>query len=193
VQGTGTVQQPPPAMSMNVDAAELGTLLSPSRLPIIAGGAQYHHHHHHHQQQQQQQQQQQLGSGHYRGGGGGGGLHPRLNLDSAAADLMLPGPYLNSAIGLLSNPPPPPPPLPSSVVHINNHQLPSSSKKRFRTKFSPEQKARMHAFAATVGWRIQKQDEAAVHRFCADVGVKRHVFKVWMHNNKNTLSTRLRM
>ena len=64
------------------------------------------------------------------------------------------------------------------------------SKKRFRTKFTADQKERMYAFAEKVGWRIQKQDEMAVHRFCSDVGVKRHVFKVWMHNNKNTFGTK---
>ncbi|KAG9149663.1 hypothetical protein Leryth_017576 [Lithospermum erythrorhizon] len=61
------------------------------------------------------------------------------------------------------------------------------SKKRFRTKFSQEQKEKMLAFAEKVGWRIQKQDEAAVQQFCAESNVRRHVLKVWMHNNKHTL------
>lgn len=64
---------------------------------------------------------------------------------------------------------------------------PSAIKKRFRTKFTTEQKDKMLAFAEKVGWRIQKHDEAAVHEFCATVGVKRHVLKVWMHNNKHTM------
>jgi ZF-HD class homeobox domain-containing protein len=63
----------------------------------------------------------------------------------------------------------------------------SAGRKRFRTKFSQEQKDRMLAFAERVGWRIQKHDEAAVQQFCDEVGVKRHVLKVWMHNNKHTL------
>ncbi|KAL5539298.1 hypothetical protein UlMin_043718 [Ulmus minor] len=63
----------------------------------------------------------------------------------------------------------------------------SSSKKRFRTKFSQDQKDRMLELAERLGWRIQKQDEAAVQQFCNDTGVKRHVLKVWMHNNKHTL------
>ncbi|KAK9113102.1 hypothetical protein Scep_020621 [Stephania cephalantha] len=63
----------------------------------------------------------------------------------------------------------------------------SLSKKRFRTKFSQEQKDRMLEFAEKVGWRIQKQDENAVQQFCAEVGVKRQVFKVWMHNNKHAI------
>ncbi|XAR62106.1 hypothetical protein NMG60_11016726 [Bertholletia excelsa] len=45
-----------------------------------------------------------------------------------------------------------------------------SSKKRFRTKFTQEQKERMLEFAERVGWRLQKQDEAEVERFCAQTG-----------------------
>lgn len=60
-------------------------------------------------------------------------------------------------------------------------------KKRFRTKFTSEQKEKMLEFAERLGWRIQKHDEAAVEQFCEETGVKRHVLKVWMHNNKHTL------
>ncbi|KAF8654381.1 hypothetical protein HU200_061562 [Digitaria exilis] len=63
----------------------------------------------------------------------------------------------------------------------------SAGKKRFRTKFTQEQKDKMLAFAERLGWRIQKHDEAAVQQFCEEVNVKRHVLKVWMHNNKHTL------
>ncbi|CAA7400927.1 unnamed protein product [Spirodela intermedia] len=63
-------------------------------------------------------------------------------------------------------------------------------KKRFRTKFTQEQKEKMLAFAEKVGWRIQKHDEAAVQQFCTEAAVKRHVLKVWMHNNKHTLGTK---
>ncbi|XVE69869.1 hypothetical protein DITRI_Ditri10aG0026400 [Diplodiscus trichospermus] len=59
------------------------------------------------------------------------------------------------------------------------------SKKRSRTKFMQEQKDKMLEFAEKIGWRINKQDDDEVERFCAEVGVKRQVFKVWMHNNKN--------
>lgn len=62
-----------------------------------------------------------------------------------------------------------------------------SSRKRFRTKFTQEQKDKMLELAERLGWRIQKQDEAAVQQFCGETGVKRHVLKVWMHNNKHTL------
>ncbi|CAN6542130.1 hypothetical protein ACFX13_019372 [Malus domestica] len=67
------------------------------------------------------------------------------------------------------------------------HGTASSGKKRFRTKFSQEQKERMLSLAERLGWRIQKQDEPAVQQFCNETGVKRHVLKVWMHNNKHTL------
>ncbi|KAH0466583.1 hypothetical protein IEQ34_003821 [Dendrobium chrysotoxum] len=63
----------------------------------------------------------------------------------------------------------------------------SSSKKRFRTKFTSEQKVRMMDFAERIGWRIQRQDEAEMETFCTEVGVSRQVFKVWMHNNKHSI------
>ncbi|GMI82526.1 hypothetical protein HRI_001921900 [Hibiscus trionum] len=59
------------------------------------------------------------------------------------------------------------------------------SKKRFRTKFTQEQKDKMLELAEKVGWRISKEGEELVQKFCAEHGVKRKVFKVWMHNNKN--------
>ncbi|KDP29745.1 hypothetical protein JCGZ_18680 [Jatropha curcas] len=62
-----------------------------------------------------------------------------------------------------------------------------SSRKRFRTKFTQDQKERMLSLAERLGWRIQKHDEAVVQQFCNETGVKRHVLKVWMHNNKHTL------
>ncbi|XP_058088370.1 zinc-finger homeodomain protein 2-like [Magnolia sinica] len=62
-----------------------------------------------------------------------------------------------------------------------------TTRKRFRTKFTQEQKEKMQAFAEKLGWRIQKHDDVALQQFCMEVGVKRHVLKVWMHNNKNTL------
>ncbi|MCD7454511.1 hypothetical protein HAX54_025132 [Datura stramonium] len=63
----------------------------------------------------------------------------------------------------------------------------SVSKKRFRTKFTQQQKDRMQEFAEKLGWRIQKQDEQEVQQFCNEVGVKRKVFKVWMHNSKQAI------
>ncbi|CAI9780530.1 unnamed protein product [Fraxinus pennsylvanica] len=66
----------------------------------------------------------------------------------------------------------------------------SGSKKRFRTKFSQVQKDRMHEFATRLGWKIQKQDEQELQQFCSEMGVKRQVFKVWMHNNKQAMKKR---
>ncbi|CAJ2632983.1 unnamed protein product [Trifolium pratense] len=63
----------------------------------------------------------------------------------------------------------------------------SSSKKRFRTKFSHEQKEQMLDFAVKIGWRIKKQDQNVVEIFCNKIGVKFQVFKVWMQNNRHTI------
>lgn len=58
------------------------------------------------------------------------------------------------------------------------------AKKRFRTKFTQEQKDKMLEFAEKLGWKIKKRDEEEVHRFCSDVGVKREAFKIWMNNKQ---------
>ncbi|KAK8627741.1 hypothetical protein V6N13_135343 [Hibiscus sabdariffa] len=63
-----------------------------------------------------------------------------------------------------------------------------SGRKRSRTKFTEEQKEKMHAFAERLCWRMQKSEERLIQEFCYEVGVDRGVFKVWMHNNKNTLN-----
>lgn len=69
----------------------------------------------------------------------------------------------------------------------NNNMSSSLLRKRHRTKFTVEQKDKMMALAERLGWRIQKQDDEAVQQFCEETGVRRHVLKVWMHNNKHTL------
>ncbi|KAK9284624.1 hypothetical protein L1049_023800 [Liquidambar formosana] len=76
---------------------------------------------------------------------------------------------------------------PSAQQHQQQPSSFSLSKKRFRTKFSQEQKDKMMEFAEKLGWKIQKQDEQQVGQFCAEVGIKRQVFKVWMHNNKQAM------
>ncbi|KAK7380109.1 hypothetical protein VNO78_32521 [Psophocarpus tetragonolobus] len=59
-------------------------------------------------------------------------------------------------------------------------------KKRFRSKFSSEQKEKMLAFAEKLGWKLQRKEvDDDIDRFCKTVGVTRQVFKVWMHNHKN--------
>lgn len=59
---------------------------------------------------------------------------------------------------------------------------------RYRTKFTPEQKERMKEFAERLGWRIQRHDDGALERFCVEIGVDRHVLKVWMHNHKHQMA-----
>ncbi|MBA0787421.1 hypothetical protein Gotri_026584, partial [Gossypium trilobum] len=87
----------------------------------------------------------------------------------------------NPSRTLMLNPLQLPPPLPSpTMLHPHHkysiHTSPSSA---------IEQKDKMLELAEKVGWRINKQDEEEVQKFCAEYGVKRQVFKVWMHNNKN--------
>ncbi|CAH8327029.1 unnamed protein product [Eruca vesicaria subsp. sativa] len=60
-------------------------------------------------------------------------------------------------------------------------------RKRTRTKFTPEQKMKMRAFAEKAGWKINGCDEKLVRGFCSEIGIGRGVFKVWMHNNKYSL------
>ena len=67
----------------------------------------------------------------------------------------------------------------------------AQTKKRFRTKFTPEQKEKMLEFAEKVGWRLQKQEDGMVQQFCQEIGVKRRVLKVWMHNNKHNLAKKI--
>ncbi|KAJ3703517.1 hypothetical protein LUZ61_007222 [Rhynchospora tenuis] len=67
----------------------------------------------------------------------------------------------------------------------------SSGKKRFRTKFTSEQKEKMLNFAERVGWRLQRLEDGVVQQFCQEIGVKRRVLKVWMHNNKHSLAKKV--
>ncbi|GJN27588.1 hypothetical protein PR202_gb15620 [Eleusine coracana subsp. coracana] len=43
----------------------------------------------------------------------------------------------------------------------------------------------MREFAEKQGWRINRNDDGALERFCHEIGVRRQVLKVWMHNHKN--------
>ncbi|XP_019185881.1 PREDICTED: zinc-finger homeodomain protein 9-like isoform X2 [Ipomoea nil] len=75
---------------------------------------------------------------------------------------------------------------PISVTAVTPPSNPNA-RKRFRTKFTQDQKDKMLEFADKIGWRIQKRDEDLINEFCAKIGVERGVLKVWMHNNKNTV------
>lgn len=70
---------------------------------------------------------------------------------------------------------------------VSNHGSGSMMRKRFRSRFTAEQKEKMLGLAERLGWRIQRQDDVVVQEFCNETGIKRHVLKVWMHNNKHTL------
>ncbi|GMI87386.1 hypothetical protein HRI_002407900 [Hibiscus trionum] len=93
-----------------------------------------------------------------------------------------------------SSSPSPPSPVPYSYYSSAPHMLltlsstdkNTSGRKRSRTKFSKEQKEKMHAFAEKAGWRMPRGEERLVKELCNEVGVDRGVLKVWMHNNKNT-------
>ncbi|KAL6009216.1 Zinc-finger homeodomain protein [Asimina triloba] len=84
--------------------------------------------------------------------------------------------------------------------HLHNHlggnrpatpnATPAAVRKRFRTKFTREQKEKMYEFAERLGWRMQRQDEGTVEEFCREIGVEKSVLKVWMHNHKNSFTKR---
>ncbi|XP_051139011.1 zinc-finger homeodomain protein 5-like [Andrographis paniculata] len=101
--------------------------------------------------------------------GSGGGGAPSAGTDSSSDELNF-----NTGGGGGLAPPPP--------------QF--GGRKRFRTKFTAEQKEKMLEFAEKLGWRIPREDDSEVQRFCSEVGVKRQVFKVWMHNNKTSSSSK---
>ena len=61
-------------------------------------------------------------------------------------------------------------------------------RKRFRTKFTKEQKEKMSSFAEKAGWKMQNLQESIVQQFCQETGIKRRVLKVWMHNNKHNFA-----
>ncbi|KAK0605122.1 hypothetical protein LWI29_022962 [Acer saccharum] len=149
----------------------------------------HNHHHHHHQQQQQQQPPPPLPPpatfyDHHNNNNNSRLALGLTNSTTPAAPLMMVFGGGGAAAEYSS----------SGDLNMFNSNAeggqstvlmqPKYSKKRFRTKFSQEQKEKMMELAEKIGWRIQKQDEKEVQEFCAQVGVKRQVFKVWMHNNK---------
>ncbi|XP_057810843.1 zinc-finger homeodomain protein 11-like [Salvia miltiorrhiza] len=106
------------------------------------------------------------------------------------------------SLSLSPSPPPPPPAAAAAPSHVffagaeDHHPAPVTptvenpvGRKRFRTKFSQDQKEKMRSFSVKLGWKMQKCDEAAVKEFCHEIGVSKGVLKVWMHNNKHTFKT----
>ncbi|KAI3824052.1 hypothetical protein L1987_05499 [Smallanthus sonchifolius] len=81
-------------------------------------------------------------------------------------------------------------PEPTHIPAIPTTPGSGTGKKRFRTKFSQNQKEKMHEIAERVGWKMQKRDEDMIIGFCNEIGVDKNVFKVWMHNNKMTLGNK---
>ncbi|KAF5449646.1 hypothetical protein F2P56_030069 [Juglans regia] len=83
-------------------------------------------------------------------------------------------------------------PQPSDEYHPKSHPTVMRAdnplgRKRFRTKFTQEQKEKMFLFCERLGWKMPKSNEMLVEEFCNEVGIDRRVLKVWMHNNKNPL------
>ncbi|KAL3643906.1 Zinc-finger homeodomain protein 9-like [Castilleja foliolosa] len=89
----------------------------------------------------------------------------------------------------LANPPPHDGGANPVPATFNPHNLTplstSGGRKRFRTKFTHNQKQKMLELAERVGWKMQRKDEEVINGVCAEIGVDKGVFKVWMHNNKN--------
>ncbi|KAK1300573.1 ZF-HD homeobox protein [Acorus calamus] len=105
------------------------------------------------------------------------GCHRNFHRKAAPAPLMMPMPLMyHQHLHRRERSEETPPATPTEMM---------SRRKRYRTRFTAEQKEKMQAFGERVGWRIQKHDDVALEQFCVEVGVKRHVLKVWMHNNKN--------
>ncbi|KAK7274831.1 hypothetical protein RIF29_15930 [Crotalaria pallida] len=77
-----------------------------------------------------------------------------------------------------------------SFFNSSSSSASKTKNKRCRTKFSQEQKEKMHGLCEKLGWRMNKEDEGLIQDFCNKVGVSRGVFKVWMHNNKNVFKKR---
>ncbi|KAG0493219.1 hypothetical protein HPP92_004213 [Vanilla planifolia] len=67
-------------------------------------------------------------------------------------------------------------------------ERPPMGKKRFRTRFTSEQKEKMLCFAEKIGWKLPRQEESVVQQLCQEIGVKRRVLRVWMHNNKQSFA-----
>ncbi|KAL9152455.1 hypothetical protein ABFS82_11G124000 [Erythranthe guttata] len=77
---------------------------------------------------------------------------------------------------------------PDVIGAISTPVMTSGGRKRFRTRFSQDQKDKMLELAEKIGWKMQKKDEDLINEICTEICVDKSVFKVWMHNNKNTFA-----
>ncbi|KAL7135736.1 hypothetical protein ABFS83_11G118000 [Erythranthe nasuta] len=77
---------------------------------------------------------------------------------------------------------------PDVIGAISTPVMSSGGRKRFRTRFSQDQKDKMLELAEKIGWKMQKKDEDLINEICTEICVDKSVFKVWMHNNKNTFA-----
>ncbi|KAG8062369.1 hypothetical protein GUJ93_ZPchr0003g17059 [Zizania palustris] len=106
--------------------------------------------------------------------GGGAGVSPRVPMLPSPGGGGGPPGYMHMA----------------AMVGAGGGDGHSAGRRRTRTKFTEEQKARMLQFAERLGWRMPKREpgrapgDDEVARFCREIGVTRQVFKVWMHNHK---------
>ncbi|KAJ0988555.1 hypothetical protein J5N97_006911 [Dioscorea zingiberensis] len=101
-----------------------------------------------------------------------------------------PSPSSSDAPSLPLRSPSPPPPAHMLLALRSGfgsgaNPIPAPPRKRFRTKFTAEQKDMMHELAQELGWRMRRKDEGFLEKKCREIGVRRSVFKVWMHNNKH--------
>ncbi|KAL6587518.1 Zinc-finger homeodomain protein [Orobanche minor] len=77
--------------------------------------------------------------------------------------------------------------VPAAAAPGPTHLPNSGGRKRFRTRFTHNQREKMLELAERVGWKMHRKDEDLINGYCREIGVDKVVFKVWMHNNKNTL------
>uniref|UniRef100_A0A1D1Z6G1 ZF-HD homeobox protein At4g24660 n=1 Tax=Anthurium amnicola TaxID=1678845 RepID=A0A1D1Z6G1_9ARAE len=134
--------------------------------------------------------------------GSGEGAHHRRHREGRGGDGPRDKEEEEEEVHTHSSSPPPPLSKPSAACNQYSSSAPNMfmaisaggqvagssvvPRKRFRSKFSAEQKARMQELSQRLGWRMQKRDEALVEQSCQEIGVSRGVFKVWLHNNKHT-------
>ncbi|KAF7813353.1 zinc-finger homeodomain protein 3-like [Senna tora] len=79
--------------------------------------------------------------------------------------------------------------------HFEDAEKPRDKKmkKRFRTKFSVEQKEKMVRFAEKAGWKMQKIEESLVQQLCQEIGINRRASIVLLCIPKAQICLHLRI